>query len=114
MPRLDFLAGAVLPLALSLLATPAFAVSPGVAPAAAAAQRGDVLATVKALRKSDPAKALAIGEPVWAAATDKNAVVELGLELGDAAVAARNEAKAVEIGSALREQHAIVLQRRAD
>ncbi|GGZ60551.1 hypothetical protein GCM10008101_13090 [Lysobacter xinjiangensis] len=107
MPRLDFLAGAVLPLALSLLATPAFAVSPGVAPAAAAAQRGDVLATVKVLRKSDPAKALAIGEPVWAAATDKNAVVELGLELGDAAVAARNEAKAVEIGSALRE-HAVL------
>ncbi|HEY4560178.1 MAG TPA: tetratricopeptide repeat protein, partial [Lysobacter sp.] len=103
MRRLNLVAGAVLPLALSLLAVPAFAEARSDAPAAAT-QAGDVLAQVKALRESDPAQALKIGEPVWAAASDKNTVIELGLELAKAAVDARQEPKVVEIAGTLREK----------
>ncbi|MBD9370429.1 diguanylate cyclase [Xanthomonas sp. XNM01] len=64
----------------------------------------DVLARVKALRESDPAAALALGDPVFDAAADKRTVIELGLELMDAANALRRQDRVLEIGAPLRAQ----------
>jgi diguanylate cyclase (GGDEF)-like protein len=103
MYRMKLLAHVALSLALSLSAVPfADARQDAATTAATAGQRDDALAAVKGLRESDPKAALARGEAAWSSAPDKGAVVELGLELAEAAVAAREEAKAVEIGSALR------------
>ncbi|HEY4555710.1 MAG TPA: tetratricopeptide repeat-containing diguanylate cyclase [Lysobacter sp.] len=104
MRRMNLVA-AVLPLALSLSAVPAMAeTAPAAPPAVATVRNGDVLAAVRAVRESDPAQALKLGEPAWAAAADKNGVIELGLELGEAAMALRDKPKAAEIGAALRSQ----------
>jgi len=79
-------------------------------PATPAAAAGDLAARVEALRKDDPAAALALGQPVWQAGDAGQ--IELGLALVDAAAAVGKLDTVVEIGGALRTGNALTPQQR--